>query len=271
MTATADHRKTPPHPAPAPPLIAIRGVDVRRGGRAILREVDLEVHRREIVTIIGPNGAGKSTLLQAVLGLIPVDSGTVERAANLTIGYVPQRLRIAETMPLPVADFIHLSKPGRDGHPAFPETPELLARLGCDTLLDHPMDALSGGEMQRVLLARALVRRPNLLVLDEPAQGMDVAGERDLHQFLEALRSEWWMGVLLVSHDLHFVMATTDRVVCLNRHVCCSGTPSAVCVDPEFLSLFGEQVSGFGIYQHRHDHAHHRHAPPITRPGGEQA
>ena len=121
------------------------------------------------------------------------------------------------------------------------------------------MHALSGGEMQRVLLARALVRQPGLLVLDEPTQGMDVAGEQDLYRFLESLRTEWHMGLLLVSHDLHFVMETTDRVICLNHHVCCSGTPSAVCSDPEFLTLFGDQVSGFGLYHHHHDHSHHHH------------
>lgn len=234
-------------------LVSTREMTVRRGGRTILRHVDLDIFSQEIVTIIGPNGAGKSTLLDAVLGLIPLSSGTINRKSGITIGYVPQRLNVQESLPLSVEAFINLSPHGSNHPPKFKH---LLEDLGCHILLNRPVSSLSGGETQRVLLARALIRSPDLLVLDEPAQGMDVVGEKALHHFLESLRQDRAMGLLLVSHDLHFVMATTDRVICLNHHVCCSGTPTSVCSDPEFLALFGEQVKGFGLYQHNHDHQH---------------
>ncbi|MBF0125793.1 MAG: metal ABC transporter ATP-binding protein [Magnetococcales bacterium] len=235
------------------PLLAARGVTVRRGGETVLREVDLAIGCREIVTIIGPNGAGKSTLLSALLGLTPLAGGRVERHPRLVVGYVPQRLRIDPALPLTVERFIALSAPG-----VAPD-PELLRRLGCERLGRRPMHGLSGGETQRVLLARALSRRPNLLVLDEPAQGMDMAGEQQLYAFIEQLRQEEGLAALLVSHNLHFVMAGADHVVCLNRHVCCSGTPTAVCATPEFQLLFGEKVPGLGYYQHHHDHCRSEH------------
>ena len=243
--------------SPRPPaLLAIQKLTVQINGQSILRDVDLEVYPGEIVTLIGPNGAGKSTLLRASLGLIRPTSGQVSRHPDLTVGYVPQNLRVNPALPLTAADFIRLSQP-RKGADHSPET--LLTQLGCQNLLSKPMAALSGGETQRVLLARALIRGPNLLVLDEPAQGMDVAGEHALHNFLEHLCRDRAMGLLLVSHDLHFVMAATHRVICLNRHVCCSGTPTTVRSNPAFHTLFGEQVSGFGLYQHHHDHKHSLH------------
>ena len=253
----------------SPPLLLVRGVSVHQGNRTILHHIDLEVNLREIVTIIGPNGAGKSTLLEAILGLVPLKSGRVTYHPDLCIGYVPQRIQVDATLPLPVVDFIRLSQ--TRGMPSLPPE-EFLYALGCDTLLDRPLGMLSGGEMQRVLLARALVRRPNLLVLDEPTQGMDVAWEKTLYDFLEFLSQEENMGLLLVSHDLRFVMAATDRVICLNQHICCSGTPLAVRSDPEFLALFpahdaqgamplGDDFATFGLYQHAHDHT-----PPLRHP-----
>ena len=249
------------------PLLALQGVTVHSGDRLILHQIDLEVYPQEIVTIIGPNGAGKSTLLEAMLGLVPFKRGNVTRHPGLRIGYVPQRLQIDATLPLPVADFIRLAQ--ISGGPALPPDDYLVA-LGCDTLLDRPLGALSGGERQRVLLARALVRQPNLLVLDEPTQGMDVGWEKMMYDFLAALRQEQQMGLLLVSHDLHFVMAATDRVICLNQHICCSGTPLAVRSNPEFLALFPDQegeektslidtdLASVRLYQHKncHDHQH---------------
>ncbi|MBF0627918.1 MAG: metal ABC transporter ATP-binding protein [Magnetococcales bacterium] len=231
-------------------LLEAHGLCVTRGGEALLREVDLVVHAREIVTIIGPNGAGKSTLLAALLGLIPLSGGRVTRRAGLVMGHVPQRLRVDAVLPLTVARFIALSAPDAAAPMA------ILERLGCDHLLHRPMHALSGGEMQRVLLTRALSRNPDLLVLDEPAQGLDLTGEEQLHAFMDELRRDKGMAILLVSHNLHFVMAGANRVICLNRHVCCSGSPTAVRATPEFQLLFGDKIPAVGFYQHHHDHCH---------------
>lgn len=263
------------------PLLSLQGLTVRLGDQTILHHIDMEVYPQEIVTIIGPNGAGKSTLLEAILGLVPVRSGHIHHHPDVRIGYVPQRLQVDAALPLRVADFIRLSQTNK----TFSFSPEaFLHPLDCETLLDRPLSVLSGGEMQRVLLARALACRPNLLVLDEPAQGMDVAGEKGLYRFLESLRQEQGMGLLLVSHDLRFVMAATNRVICLNRHICCSGTPLAVSSDPEFLALFpsqdglgvapfGADLDGFGLYQHCHDHQHTTHgvlSTPCEHKKGKQ-
>ena len=252
-----------------PPLLLVDDLTISLEGQRILHQVDLEVYPGEIVTIIGPNGAGKSTLLKAVLGLVTIQSGHIERHSDLCIGYVPQRLSVDPTLPMAVADFIRLSQTEKKTALPFEK---FLSHLGCDSLLDRPLSGLSGGEMQRVLLARALVRSPNLLVLDEPTQGMDITGEKGLYGFLAFLRQEYGIGLLLVSHDLRFVMAATDHVICLNRHICCSGTPLSVSTDPEFLALFpaqdsltpdgfkvtpfGTALDGFGLYHHNHDHQH---------------
>ncbi|MBF0213180.1 MAG: metal ABC transporter ATP-binding protein [Magnetococcales bacterium] len=231
-------------------LLEARGLSVDRSGESLLREVDLTLRSREIVTIIGPNGAGKSTLLSALMGLIPLSAGWVKRRKGLVVGYVPQRLRVDPVLPMTVARFLSLSTPKA----ALPMP--LMQRLGCDRLLDRPMHGLSGGETQRVLLVRALSRDPDLLVLDEPAQGLDLVGEDQLHRFIEELRRERGVAALLVSHDLHFVMAGADRVICLNRHVCCSGSPMTVRNTLEFQRLFGDKIPDVGLYQHHHDHCH---------------
>jgi zinc transport system ATP-binding protein len=212
--------------------------------------VSLTVSAGEIVTIIGPNGAGKTTLLRAALGLQRADAGRIERRAGLRVGYLPQRLAIDETLPLTVRRFLALvPKARRDAAAALVET-------GATHTLDLPVQTLSGGEVQRVLLARALLREPQLLVLDEPAQGVDIAGQAELFALIRRLRDQHGCGVLLVSHDLHLVMAATDRVVCLNHHVCCSGRPEAVSRDPAYRALFGAAIEGFALYAHAHDHCH---------------
>jgi zinc transport system ATP-binding protein len=233
-------------------LVAGRGLHLSFSGRPVLKGVDIEVLSGEIVTVIGPNGAGKTTLLRVLIGLIRPDSGIVQRQPGLRIGYLPQRMPIDPVMPLDVERLMTLTRraPADDvGH--------ALAETGVEHLRRAPVSALSGGELQRVLLARALLARPDLLVLDEPVQGVDYAGEAALYQLIGGLRSRRGCGVLMISHDLHVVMAATDRVLCLNQHVCCAGTPDAVSRHPEYVRLFGRQAAGaLAVYAHRHDHQH---------------
>lgn len=234
------------------PLIEIEGLEVRFGGKVVLSEVDLRVRPGEIVTLIGPNGAGKSTLARVVLGLQKAGGGTIRRAADVTIGYVPQKLAIDPILPLTVRRFLNLPK--RRPEPVLRDG---LAEVGAEHLLERPVQALSGGEFRRMLLARALLRDPDLLVLDEPLQGVDFSGQFKLFSLIERVRGRRGCGVLLVSHDLHLVMAGTDHVVCLNNHICCSGRPDAVSAHPEYLRLFGPQAAqGLALYTHEHDHDH---------------
>jgi len=233
-----------------PPLLELSGVGVAFGRRVALSDVSLAVAPGEIVTVIGPNGAGKTTLLRVALGLQTPQSGRVERRPGLRVGYLPQRLAIDETLPLSVRRFLSLVPGGRRRlEPA-------LALVGAPHVLDLPVQTLSGGEMQRVLLARALLREPELLVLDEPVQGVDIGGQAELFALIRRIRDQQRCGVLLVSHDLHLVMAATDRVVCLNHHVCCSGHPETVSRDPAYRALFGAAIDGFALYAHHHDHRH---------------
>jgi zinc transport system ATP-binding protein len=233
-------------------LLEGRNLSLTLGRMSVLDDVSLTVSAGEIVTVIGPNGAGKTSLLRILLGLVPPTSGSVERRGGLSLGYVPQRLVIDPVLPLSVKRLMTLTtrRPVAAVRAALGET-------GVAALTDAPVQTLSGGEFQRVLLARALLREPELLVLDEPVQGVDFAGEAALYQLIGAIRDRHGCGVLMVSHDLHTVMAATDRVICLNRHVCCAGKPAAVGRDPEFVRLFGPRASAaLGVYAHRHDHAH---------------
>jgi zinc transport system ATP-binding protein len=233
-----------------PPLVSLADVRVAFGRRVALSDVSLALGPGEILTIIGPNGAGKTTLLRVVLGLQRADQGRVHRRSGLRIGYVPQRFSVDDTMPLTVRRFLTLV-PGMKR-----EISEALAEVGASHTLALPVQTLSGGELQRVLLARALLREPELLVLDEPAQGVDITGQAELFALIRRIRDQTNCGVLLVSHDLHLVMAATDRVICLNHHVCCSGHPEAVSRDPAYRALFGAAIDGFALYAHRHDHRH---------------
>jgi zinc transport system ATP-binding protein len=208
-------------------LIQLEGVAVSFNGQAVLDDVQLSVRPGEIVTLIGPNGAGKTTLVRVVLGLLQPERGSVRRTPRLRIGYMPQKLHVDATLPLSVLRFLRLV-PGVDRKRAL----AALAEVGAEQVIDSPLQSISGGEMQRVLLARALLREPQLLVLDEPVQGVDVAGQAELYRLISRLRERHGCGVLMVSHDLHLVMSATDQVVCLNRHVCCSGHPEQVSGDP---------------------------------------
>jgi zinc transport system ATP-binding protein len=223
-------------------LISAKGLNFRD----ILRDVDFTVAEGEIVTLIGPNGSGKTTLLKALLGLVRT-KGTIARKPGLRVGYVPQNFARDRALPITVGRFLSLY--ARDGAAA--------KRLGVDHLLKRQLANLSGGELARVLLARAIATKPELLVLDEPTAGVDVAGEAALYGLIAELRDETGCGVLLVSHDLHVVMAQADRVVCLNGHVCCEGKAEQVLKDPAFEQLFGPRAAReLALYAHRHDHEH---------------
>lgn len=233
-------------------LITARGLTVQHGGVTILRNVDFHIRPSEIVTVVGPNGSGKSTLIRSLIGLDPAARGQVTRRPGLRIGYVPQRLTIDPTLPMTVRRFLSLS-----GRPPVSDIAEALARVGVEGLQDRPMAGLSGGQLQRVLLARALLARPEVLVLDEPTQGLDQSGEAAFYRLIEEVRSETGTAVLMVSHDLHVVMAASDRVICLNGHVCCEGTPQVVSAAPEYRALFGVGTGGaLALYRHVHDHEH---------------
>jgi zinc transport system ATP-binding protein len=238
--------------APTEQLASINGLGVKRGGRWLVRGVDLAVHRGEIVTLVGPNGSGKSTTIKALLGIENPDEGTIDLAPGIRIGYVPQRLSIDSTLPLSVNRLMTLT-----GHYPAQDIADALQATGISHLAENEVQTLSGGEFQRALIARAIVRKPDLLILDEPVQGVDFSGEIALYELIGNLRTQLNCGILLISHDLHIVMAETDIVVCLNGHVCCSGPPQTVAMSPEYRALFGTHASDtLAIYQHHHDHSH---------------
>lgn len=235
-------------------LLEARDLCLDREGRRILDRVSLTLSRGQIVTLIGPNGAGKTSLVRLLLGLEQANRGRVCRTENLRVGYMPQRLHIDHNLPLTVTRFLQL------GGTKMTRVRAALAETGIESLATTPLQQVSGGELQRVLLARAILRRPNLLVLDEPAQGVDVSGQVALYQLIAELRDRYQCGVLMISHDLHLVMAQTDTVVCLNHHICCHGHPEQVSNDPAYLALFGRRDSEvLAVYQHDHDHRHDLH------------
>lgn len=233
-------------------LIEASDVEVRFGGNTVLTGANVVVHPGEIVTLIGPNGAGKTSLVRALLGLIKPATGKVTRRKGLRIGYMPQKLSVDPSLPLTVERFLQLGAARKDA-----DIGAALTEAGVGHVMGNPMQGISGGELQRVMLARALLREPDLLVLDEPVQGVDVTGQAELYRLIQDIRKRRGVGVLMVSHDLHVVMAKTDHVVCLNRHVCCAGHPQSVSRHPEFVALFGPDVaSTLAVYAHDHDHAH---------------
>ena len=238
-------------------LLSLNNVQVSFQGRAVLENVSLNLNKGEIVTLIGPNGAGKTTLVRIVLGLLKPDAGSREIQKGLRIGYMPQKLQIEPTMPLTVSRFLALAGANKA------EIHQALTRTGVGHTLHSPVQKLSGGEMQRVLLSRALLRKPQLLVLDEPVQGVDVVGQRELYRLIAELRLETDCAVLMVSHDLHLVMAATDNVICLHRHICCQGHPHQVSQHPAYLRLFGGASDELAVYSHHHDHHHAPDGHPV--------
>ena len=236
-------------------LLSARDASLTIGGRSILDRVNIDVRPNEIVTVIGPNGAGKSTLVRCMLGLQPLTSGVIVRNAGLRVGYVPQRFPLTSNVPLDVRRLLSLTlRPSED------DIDEALNETGIAHLKTAGVARLSGGELQRALLARALLRKPELLVLDEPVQAVDFMGEAKMYELISAIRKRHGCGILMVSHDLHMVMAESDHVICLNGHVCCEGGPSKVQQDPEFAKLFGPAAARMiAAYTHHHDHDHESH------------
>ncbi len=234
------------------PLVTLNNISLQLSGRQILSDIDLQLGPKEILTLIGPNGAGKTSLLRVALGLLKPTAGTVSRRSGLRIGYMPQKLLPDATFPIDVQRFLNLAD--RRSHERISS---VLQEVGAEHLLHAQLAGLSGGELQRVLLARALLRDPQLLVLDEPIQGVDVHGQVELFKLITELRQRRNCSVLMVSHDLHLVMAATDRVVCLNTHICCKGTPASVSRDQRFIDLFGPVVtSHLALYTHDEAHQH---------------
>jgi zinc transport system ATP-binding protein len=233
-------------------LVSLNNAGVCVSDKWLVRGVSLEVSRGEIVTLIGPNGSGKSTTAKMALGVINSSEGTARCRRNIRVSYVPQKLAVDWTMPLTVNRFMVLSYTASKN-----EIQRALSSTGTEHLKNAQVRNLSGGEFQRVLLARAIINRPELLVLDEPVQGVDFNGEIALYRLIEKIRTELNCGIILISHDLHVVMSRTDRVICLNGHVCCSGSPEAVASAPEFRTLFGERAANeLAFYKHNHDHEH---------------
>lgn len=233
-------------------LISVESLTVKLGGHIALSNINMSIDKGEIVTLVGPNGSGKSTLLRTIVGAITPSSGAVKKSAQLKIGYVPQKLHIDATLPMTVARFLCL--PNRHNTATITETLEL---VGLPTLENRQMTGLSGGQFQRVLLARAILLKPDILILDEATQGLDQLGSAAFYRLIENLRTELGCAILMVSHELHVVMSASDRVICLNGHVCCHGTPEIVASTPEYRALFGTGTQGaLALYRHEHNHSH---------------
>jgi zinc transport system ATP-binding protein len=234
-------------------LLELKQISVKIAARTIIENVSLQLQRGEIITVIGPNGAGKSTLLRVALGLLAPTTGAVYKPSTARIGYMPQRLQIDVTLPLSTERFLRLGGSSRA------KIGEALAEVAMTGSEQRPLQTLSGGELQRVLLARALLRDPDLLVLDEPVQGVDLGGQTAMYELIGSVRQRHRCAVLMVSHDLQWVMAQTDHVLCLNQHICCEGHPEQVGNDPAYRELFGLQVSNIAPYHHHHNHQHSLH------------
>lgn len=233
-------------------LLSVDNLSVRHGATEVLHDVSFEIEPGEIVTIVGPNGSGKTTLLRAIVGAAPASAGRIVLSPGLVIGYVPQRLHVDPTLPITVSRFLRLP-----GGATRQDIATALSRAGAEGLAGRQMSQLSGGQLQRVLLARALVVKPGLLLLDEPTAGLDQPGSAAFYQLIDEVRREIGCAVLMISHDLHVVMAASDRVICLNGHVCCHGTPEHVSSAPEYRALFGSGSHGaLALYRHEHDHSH---------------
>ncbi|MGS2744570.1 ATP-binding cassette domain-containing protein [Halomonas sp. LS-001] len=246
---------------PASPLLQAEQLGVRFGKQRVLDNINLVLERGRIVTLIGPNGSGKSTLVKTLVGAIKPAAGRIIRAPDIRIGYVPQRLHLDPTLPMTVRRFVNLPR-----RHASRDIAEALEQAGAGHLLNAAMNHLSGGQLQRVLLARALLTRPSLLLLDEATQGLDHRGVADFYQRIEQIRQRSQCAVLMVSHDLHVVMRAADHVICLNGHICCEGQPDKVASSPQYHELFGDQTASTLAF-YRHQHAEHHDKETLRHAG----
>ena len=232
-------------------LVKLENAGVYKSSKWLVKGISFEVNNGQIVTLIGPNGSGKTTTAKMILNILNADEGLVTSNTN-KMAYVPQKINIDWTMPLRVIDFMKLTSSLNNI-----DIIESLTLTGVEKLLFNEVHNLSGGEFQRVLIARAIAKKPELLVLDEPVQGVDFNGEIALYNLIKKISDKLNCGILLISHDMHFVMSATDHVICLNGHICCSGTPSSVVKNPAYIKLFGEHnAETLSYYQHHHDHSH---------------
>ena len=232
-------------------LIDISKLEVKYGSKKVLQNINLSLNANEIVTIVGPNGSGKTTLFKAIIGSVPFSKGKISIKPNLRIGYVPQQLKVDQTLPITVERFLKLATRNNN------DIEKMIAFFGSENIFREQINSLSGGQMQRVLLARALVNKPEILLLDEATRGLDQPGIAAFYRKIENISKETNCAVLMISHDLHVVMRASDRVICVNGHICCQGTPENVATSPEYQTLFGSYIDGsFALYRHKHDHNH---------------
>ena len=239
---------------PRQTLLQAEHISYNCARRQIVSDVSLRLHPREIITVIGPNGSGKTTLAKLLLGILKPSSGSINRQHGANVGYVPQAFSISPILPITVANLLDY---GLHDAGSKAEKLSFAAELGLNHLLPLPAQTISGGELQRVLLARALLSKPQILILDEPTQGLDVSAQVEFYQLIARMKTERNMSILLISHDLHFVMRATDRVICLHQHICCEGTPADVSKHPSYMQLFGKDTAEtMAVYAHSHDHRH---------------
>lgn len=243
------------------PLVELKSINVTFPQKVALQNINFRIYPNSVVTLVGPNGGGKSTFVKVLLKLLTPTQGEVIYHKDLRIGYVPQKIQLDQSLPITVEKFLSLKKGIRKS-----EIENAVHLLSISHLMKNSLQKLSGGEMQRVLIARAILNKPNLLVLDEPTQGVDISGQAELYQLIHQMRQQLNCAVLMVSHDLHIVMADTNEVLCINQHICCAGTPEIVSNDPKFIHLFGDQFAkNIAVYTHHHNHRHNMHGDICCR------
>lgn len=236
-------------------LLKISDLSIFIDKKQILENINFEANAANIITIVGPNGSGKTTLARCILGLIKPTSGSLWFKKNIQIGYMPQKINLNPNLPLTVIDFLKLEIRNRINKELLDA---IIQEIDIIDILENPLQKISGGEMQKTLLARALLTNPELLILDEPTQGVDINGQVEFYKLIDKLRLRRNISSLIISHDLHMVMKNTDHVICLNRHICCEGAPQFINQHQDFQKLFGdnEALMNFSVYNHHHDHAH---------------